>query len=730
MVSVVERAELDSAASNLRRGESASGNEGQDPAASIYSLLVRAEEASGTGSFERDLRTGQAQYSPGLRRIYGLATTGEIARAQLLELVHPEDRPLIDRDLERAIRDRTPFTIEIRIRRPDGSERVVRSYGSATFDGEEPATLVGTVRDVTDEVESRAARELLSRVVESSDDAILTKTRDGTITSWNRGAERLYQYTAQEAIGQPSSIIAPPDLAGEQADILRRVFSGESLERFETERVRKDGRRLFVSMTISPVRDPSGRIISAAVVARDMTERRRYEERLRYLADHDQLTGLFNRRRFEEELKREFARAGRYHCRGAVLSIDLDNFKAVNDSAGHAAGDAVLLAVATAMTQRFRSTDVLARVGGDEFAVLLSNVDEDNARAAAEDILGTLRSCRPLFGGKALKVHASIGVAMFDPDDATADEMQTFADLAMYAAKNSGGDRVTTFSLEEGRRARSLVRQPWSERIRDALDHDRFVLHLQPILDLSSGKISHGELLLRMRDSHNKLITPGLFLPTAERAGLIHEIDRWVVRRAIALLADATGLPAAGGVGINLSGASVTGDQQLLEVIENELRRMGVDPQKLIFEVTETAAISNMPDATSFARQLNSLGCSLALDDFGIGFSSFYYLKHLPVRYIKLDGEFIQNLPRSKVDEHVVRAIVDVAQSLRIKTVAESVADEATIKLLRKHHVDYAQGFHIGRPMPIAGRRHRHNGREQAALSTAERSRPRPRRPR
>lgn len=568
-----------------------------------------------------------------------------------------------------------------------------------------------------------SAHDLLSLVVQSSDDAILTKTPNGIITSWNRGAERLYQYTSEEAIGRPITIIEPPELAGEQDEILRRVFAGESLERYETERVRKDGRRLYVSLTISPVRDAGGQIISAAVLGRDITDRRRYEERLRYLADHDQLTGLFNRRRFEEELKREFARAGRYHTGGAVISVDLDSFKAVNDSAGHAAGDTVLVAVARAMADRFRATDVLARIGGDEFAVLLASVSEGDARAAAEDLLGTLRACRPLFGGKALKVHASIGVAMFDPDDATAAEMQIFADLAMYAAKNLGGDRVTVFSAEDGRRARSLVRQPWSERIRDALDHDRFVLHLQPILDLASGRISHGELLLRMRDANDKLIAPGSFLPTAERAGLIHEVDRWVIRRAISLLATAGDTPAAGGLGINLSGASVTGDQHLLEVIEDELNRTGVNPSKLIFEVTETAAIANMPEATTFAHDLTRLGCCLALDDFGIGFSSFYYLKHLPVRYIKLDGEFIQNLPRSKVDEHVVRAVVDVARSMDIKTVAESVADDATIGLLRKHSVDYAQGFHIGRPIPVAaGRRDRPAaGRGRAAVTTARR---------
>ncbi|HZU61580.1 MAG TPA: EAL domain-containing protein [Solirubrobacteraceae bacterium] len=679
-------------------------------------LMVRAEEAAGGGSFERDLRTGQTAYSPGVCRLYGLPPDCQVTREVLLGQVHPEDRGLVEQAIEQARQDRRSFSFELRVTRRDGMERVLRSRGRVVFEGDEPAKLVGTLQDVTDEAAARSARELLSRVVESSDDAIITKTRDGRITSWNGGAERLYQYTAQEAIGQPITIIQPPDRAEEGRQILRQVFAGESLDHFETERVRKDGRRIIVSLTISPVRDSAGRIISAAVLGRDITERRQYEERLRYLADHDQLTGLFNRRRFDEELKREFARAGRYHSPGAVISIDLDNFKAINDSAGHAAGDVVLVAVAQAMRERFRETDVIARMGGDEFAVLLENVEMDGARRAAEDLLAALRAARPMYGGKVWQLQTSIGVATFQPDEATAGEVQIFADLAMYAAKRAGGDRVVTYSPEEARQVRTLARQPWSERIRDALEYDRFVLYLQPILDLASGQISHGELLLRMRDNRGKLIPPATFLPTAERAGLIHEIDRWVVRKSIGLLAGGAGSPASGGLAVNLSGASVTGDQHLLEVIESELQRTGVNPAKLIFEVTETAAIANMPEAAAFARDLTRLGCSLALDDFGTGFSSFYYLKHLPVRYIKLDGEFIQNLPRSKVDEHVVRAIVEVARSMNIKTVAESVADEATITLLRKHRVDYAQGFHIGKPNRIGGRRIRGDGADAAGV--------------
>jgi diguanylate cyclase (GGDEF)-like protein/PAS domain S-box-containing protein len=547
-----------------------------------------------------------------------------------------------------------------------------------------------------------ATRELLSNLVESSDDAIVTKDRTGTITSWNRGAAALYGYGAEEAVGSPIAIIEPAELRHEQQQLTRRVFDGESFHHLETERIRNDGRRIAVSLTISPVRDRHGRVALASIISRDITDRKRYEERLQFLADHDQLTGLLNRRRFEEELKRELARAGRHHSAGAVLSLDIDNFKSINDAAGHSAGDAVLVEVARVLRDRFRASDVVARMGGDEFCVLLTDIAPERARAAAYDLLGSIQStCRPMFGGRLLKAMVSIGVAPFESDDATSSEVIVHADLAMYAAKSSGRDGVVMYSAKQGQQVRGMMRQPWAERIRDALERDRFVLHYQPILDLSSDQISHGELLLRMSDDWGNLIAPGAFLPVAERQGLIHHVDRWVVQHAIELIGSADYAPLAP-VGINLSGESLASDPSLLGVIERELARTEVDPACLIFEVTETAAIANMPEASRFAAALRSLGCSLALDDFGTGFGSFYYLKHLPVGYVKLDGEFIQNLPQSPVDEHVVRAIVSVARALGIKTVAESVSNAETIEVLREHGVDYAQGFYVGKPEPLA----------------------------
>ncbi|HTX30586.1 MAG TPA: EAL domain-containing protein [Solirubrobacteraceae bacterium] len=544
------------------------------------------------------------------------------------------------------------------------------------------------------------AEELLQYVVESTDEAITIVSRDGTIDSWNRGAARLYGYTPVEAIGQRLAMLDPTGVGAQEEKLLRQVFAGISIERFDIEKIRRDGAQLVVTQAMTPVRDAGGRVVAAAILARDVSERRHYEERLRYLAEYDQLTGLSNRQRFEEELKRELARAGRYSHSGALLSIDLDSFKSTNDFAGHAAGDAVLGAVARTLKRRFRSSDVVARLGGDEFGILLTQVDADAARKTAEDLLVAVHGCRPMFGGRTFRITASIGVATFAGDDATSSELLINADLAMYAAKSGGRDRVVVYTTSEGRRARATAKLTWAGRIREALDRDDgFVLHMQPILDLATDTISHGELLLRMRDEYGNLIAPSAFLPAAERFGLIHAIDRWVVRQAIQLIAEGRG--GAGPVSVNLSGDSVVGDPHLLEMIERELKASSVDPSRLIFEVTETAALANMPEATTFARRVNELGASLALDDFGTGFGSLYYLKHLPVGYVKLDGEFIQNLPQSEVDAHMVNAIVGIAQGLGIKTVAESVSDEETIRVLRDRGVDYAQGFYVGRPVPV-----------------------------
>ena len=439
---------------------------------------------------------------------------------------------------------------------------------------------------------------------------------------------------------------------------------------------------------------------------RDITDRKRFEQKLQQLADHDALTGLINRRRFEEELARGVALAKRHGGGLAALVLDVDNFKYVNDTLGHKAGDELIQSVAGLLRRRLRETDVLARLGGDEFALLLGQIDAEGAALVADSILEAVRSHVVILGGQRVSMTVSLGVALLGrPGDAdesamTGEQLMIDADLAMYEAKVDGRNRMSVFTAARARDARLQARFTWVDRIRDALEHDGFVLHTQPILDLATGVVSQHELLLRMRGDDGALIPPAAFLPSAERHDLVQAIDRWVVRAAIGLIADHERAGRELRLEVNLSAKSI-GDRELTTLIERELLRTPIDPASLIFEVTETAAIANMDAAREFADTLAELGCRFALDDFGTGFGSFYYLKHLRVTYLKIDGEFIKGLAGNETDQLMVQAMVKIAQGLGKATIAEFVGDAPTQQLLREYGVDYAQGYHVGRPADV-----------------------------
>ncbi len=464
--------------------------------------------------------------------------------------------------------------------------------------------------------------------------------------------------------------------------------------------IRADGGVVWVTRTATVVRDSDGVPLHFLDQVQDVTERRRFEHELRHLADHDPLTGLYNRRRFEQELDRQVSEVARYGPRGALLVLDLDHFKYVNDALGHHAGDELILSVAATLRGRLRESDILARLGGDEFAVLLPNVDEGGATRVAGDLVRAIRDEAAVGGSdRRRRVTTSVGVAPIRAGDVTGEELLIAADLAMYDAKEAGRDRFAVVTPDAARPDRVRGRVSWLERIRGALADDRFVLHAQPIRDLRTGEIGHHELLLRMLGDDGELIPPGAFLPLAERFGLTPEIDRWVTERAIELLADD---PAGTrSLEVNLSGPSLN-DTTLLRLVEERLRSMEVDPRRLIFEVTETAAVANIPLARRFAERLMALGCRFALDDFGAGFGSFYYLKHLPFDYLKIDGEFVAGCLANRTDQLVIEAVVRIAQGLGKETIAEFVETPELEAFLRDQGIDYAQGFHIGRPAPIA----------------------------
>ena len=405
------------------------------------------------------------------------------------------------------------------------------------------------------------------------------------------------------------------------------------------------------------------------------------ETLLEYQANHDPLTGLYNRRRFAEELERALLTAHRYGRPGAVLMMDVDDFKSINDSFGHSAGDATLKAVAAALSSRARETDTIARLGGDEFALVLPEVDPRHAAQLAEDI-------RQRVAGMAGEPHLSIGIAPFAAEGHVAEDVLVAADVALYEAKESGKNQVRVYHGQTNG-ARS-----WVERIRSALKEERFVLYAQPMVELQSNRVSHHELLIRMISEDGDLVPPDEFLPTAERVGLITQIDRWVTGQGLSLAR------AGRRVSINLAAPSI-GDTEILRLVQEAIAE-GIDPGALIFEITETAAMTNMETAREFVGCLSDWGCGVALDDFGTGFGSFAYLKHLPTTYLKIDREFVADVAENSTDREVVRSITDVAHTLGKRTVAEGVENVGTLEALRSYGVDWAQGYYLGRPERIS----------------------------
>ena len=444
----------------------------------------------------------------------------------------------------------------------------------------------------------------------------------------------------------------------------------------------------------------AGKSVGRVWSFRDVTEQKRFEGQLKNLADHDALTGLVNRRRFEQDLAREAGVVGRYGGSLAALLLDIDNFKFINDTLGHKAGDELIRSIARLLRGRLRTTDVLARLGGDEFAMLLPGSSPEHAQLVATDLLELIRRHTAFAGGERVSMTASIGVALLAENDTDGSQLIVDADLAMYAAKAAGRDGFSYSTPERAQQARLAGRYTWGERIRQALEHDGFVLHAQPILDLASGALSRHELLLRMRGDDGTLIPPNAFLPSAERLNLVQAIDRWVVSEAILVIAEYARAGQDICLEVNLSGRSM-GDRELTQLIERELAATQINPASLIFEVTETSAIANMEAAQEFARTLSELGCRFALDDFGTGFGSFYYLKYLPVSYLKIDGEFIVGLADNESDQLMVKAIVQIARGLGKRTIAEFVGDARTQALLAQYGVDFAQGYHIGKPVDL-----------------------------
>ena len=435
-------------------------------------------------------------------------------------------------------------------------------------------------------------------------------------------------------------------------------------------------------------------------VGLDITDREKAEQRLAWLANHDPLTELHNRRYFQNAFEDLLKMANRYNHNVALLFFDLDHFKYVNDTSGHQAGDAMLRVVAERLNKLTRSSDLLARLGGDEFGIAIPETDVKGAIQVAEKILENLKQVSLPTKGRSHRVSASIGIVLYPEHGSNAQDLMANADLSMYQAKDSGRDRWHLFALDDQMREQMNERLAWKDKIEQALMDAAFLLYYQPILEIKTGLISHYEVLVRMREKDGSIAMPGHFIPIAERTGLIHSIDRFVLREAISQLAylnRTTGQEI--NLSINLSG-QVVDDPELLPLLKQLLNLSGVKPQHLVFELTETATLADMTSAEQLMHELRDLGCRFAMDDFGVGFSSFYYLRQLPLDIVKIDGSFIRQLPTSPEDRIFVKALTEMASGLHKLTIAEFVEDAETLKMLAEIGVDYAQGFYIGKPQP------------------------------
>jgi diguanylate cyclase (GGDEF)-like protein len=432
-------------------------------------------------------------------------------------------------------------------------------------------------------------------------------------------------------------------------------------------------------------------LIEDALRAADRTE-----ADLRYLADHDSLTGLLNRRSFRTKLDRQVSFSARYGGQGAVMVIDIDGLKEVNDSLGHQPGDNLIRRVARILRERVRDTDTVARLSGDEFAVLIPQADVDGAMQLGEDLREQVAEAFPA-GSELGSATISVGITMFGGKDGSAAEaVLVAADHAMYQAKEQGRNRIALYR-GPGDRDRSR-RQTTSARIRDALTQNRLSLATQPIQGLESGEVERYELLLRMTGEDGELLPASRFIAVAERSGMVQELDRWVVGRALEILGqrERSGEPVS--LHVNLSGVSLT-DVSVIEYIERRFDEGDSDPARFTFEITQTARVEDYDVAAGFADRLTEFGCEVAIDDYGAGYGPFDYLKRFPFDVIKIDGAFIRDLPRNDADQLTVQAIVQIARGLGKRTIAEFVQDDDTTRMLREYGVDMAQGFHLGRPV-------------------------------
>lgn len=571
--------------------------------------------------------------------------------------------------------------------------------------GRPPASLRPGEPDHRRERRAATWREIDERFLvafESAPIGMALAGHDGRLQRLNAAFMRLLgAFSESEILGRDFRALTHPEDAPAELALVHRLLDGE-IDSYDMElrHVRPDGIAVPVLVSVSLARDGQGRPQQYIVQAQDLSERERHTGRLRHLSDRDPLTGLPNRRRFVQEVARQLAHVKRYGGPSTFVMLDLEELAYCRQSFGPSIANELLRLVCDAAHRSVRSPDLLARVGDNQLGVLLPATDEELAHRMAQQLVA-LVGCQLLHAsGRDIGLSATASVMALKTGPALGEEdLLISAELAVEEG-SEGAARVSRGTVARPAPERVML-STWLGRIRHALDRGSFVLHYQPIVALDTGEISHYEALVRLDDRPDgRLVAPGRFLAAAERYGMIGDIDRVVISQVMALMNDPA-TPAGLRVAVNLSARS-TNDEGMLAYIADQIERHSVDPARLIVEITETAAISDMEHAKSFCDAVERLGCAVALDDFGAGFGSFYYVKHLPFSYLKIDGDFISTLTKSPADKLVVKALVDIARGMGKQTIAEFVGDQPTMVLLRDFGVDYAQGYEVGEPRPSA----------------------------
>ncbi|MDX1499215.1 MAG: PAS domain S-box protein [Woeseiaceae bacterium] len=650
--------------------------------------------------------------NPALVEMLGFESADELRRigSTATLYVNPIDRERVFARLEAQGYVRN---FEYRLRRKDGREIVVLENARAVYDDDGKIVAhEGTITDITERKHAETRifeeKERAQVTLQSIGDGVITADAEGCIDYINPVAAELTGWDPRSARGRPISeimtIVNEHTRAPIDNPVLRCIREGRIITLDDSAvLINADGNEIPIQDSAAPIRDRVGNIIGSVMVFHDVSKESRLFRRLSYQATHDALTGLINRREFENRLgtalDRLKADAESTH---ALLYLDLDQFKVVNDTFGHAAGDSLLKQLAELVHARIRSTDTLARLSGDEFGILLERCTEERAMQVAESIRGAIEGFRFEWQGSFTAVRASLGVVVVTSETEDVAALMSSADVACYSAKDMGRNQVHLY--EDSDASLRHEEMKWVSRISSAVEEDRLELFYQPIIGIGAAadeNHGHYEILLRMRDESGNLVSPDQFIPAAERYNLMSTLDRWVIREVLSTLADRVDDgPARYTMAINLSGTSLSEDRFLADVIA-ELEKQKLPEGAICFEITETAAISNLSRVVHFMQTLKKLGCKFSLDDFGSGLSSFTYLKNLPVDYLKIDGQFIRNVVDDTVDESMVRAIREVGHAMGIETIAERVETRQVLEKLGALGVGYAQGYYIARPSSV-----------------------------